>query len=329
MNPPPELSTLIDPENERGKQLYEAYQHRYFEFIDQLPLTLRRAAQEDRTFLGAPTKKKFTGFAGVNPIYTGIPWLFWELFCELDDARFLDLAAAGGYFALASILLDHLIDQQVQQPTTTLLLARAFDHEGGRLLRKEFSSTAQFWDDFDRLFAEFLSALSLEQDIQLDPRKLAIENHLAMAQGKMCPMVIAVAALSSLTAQKDLLGRVELSLKYTFAAGQFHDDALDLEMDVSNEHATFLISQLTPPAVLEAQRRPTWEEVLAENEAAWLDVTHLESALTWYGKAVDVLGGLRCASWRAYLAQYTATARQHRKHFLSQHIVNKMKKISV
>ena len=109
-------------EKSRAADLLARLDRAYFHFVDGLPGPLRILALKRGTYVGTASDAPFEGVSTMNPGVTCTPWLFWELVETLDDERILGVAGAGTLVVLASVLLDHMVDGQAENPGGTSLL---------------------------------------------------------------------------------------------------------------------------------------------------------------------------------------------------------------
>lgn len=308
----------------RAEKLLEQFEARYAKFNRHLPPSLRQLAQAESTYLGEITEAPFSGLRAMNPLITRTPWLFWETFKNLEDEILLQLAEAGVCMALASVLIDHLADGQVPNPGSLMLFRQSLQDRALSLYRRNFPSDSQFWIEYQRLSEEYIAALQMEIDSQSDPNLFTIENFQGFAAGKVSPMVVTIAALAESSAQIDLLAPVEASMRFSYVAGQIHDDILDWQDDLEKRHLTFFLTKLSADHDYETGSWPGVEELKALNDKKWLDVKQLYLAIEWFDRALEAVDGIDCPGWEFYLREYRTVAEEDQQSALAKHLVEKL-----
>jgi hypothetical protein len=290
-----------------------------------LPPPLESLARRKSTFLGSPGDEAFQGVPDLNPVLAGTPWLFWELFSGLDDEVFLHIAEAGALYVLASIVLDHIIDGQAEPAHAMALFHQALYENGVARFRAALPSTSGFWGQFDRLAADHLRGLAAELDAQSNPHRLTLETFLAMAHGKVGPIVTTVAALAEASRRPGVLGPIEASLKHIAVASQLLDDVGDWEHDAHVGHLTYYMAHVLPPDAWQSESRPSADELQGRIDAEWADVDHLRMVIEWLDRAVDAVGSLECPRWVKYVDGYRTLADQHLTTAMARHFVRVLK----
>ncbi|MCJ7621956.1 MAG: hypothetical protein MUO76_00515 [Anaerolineaceae bacterium] len=320
---------LILPQDDRAARLLEGFDLRYDQFARELPDPLRAQAGVGGTFKGRQNDEPFIPSTGTNIIYTCTPWIFWELFCDMEDQHFLEIAFAGGLISLASVLMDHIIDQQVDQPHLIAVLHLALFQRGVSALQALFPTNSRFWSHFQRLNSEHLHSLAIELDLQTNPKALSEEDFQAMAGGKVSPVVITIAAFAAAVDRIDILEPIESSLKHTFIAGQMHDDVLDWQYDLEASHCTYFLSRYLLTEDEQTQKWPTAEDILEKMETNWEDTGQLDMAVEGYKCAIEAVAGLDCDRWVSALEGTIQTAEEHKRELYRVHVVRAIKQAVV
>lgn len=315
-------------EDSRAHQLYSQFEGLYFRFVEELPQDLGALALRGSTFKGVADETPFEGFSGINPIYTCTPWLFWEQFRNLPEEQLLHIASSGAFFSLASALMDHLIDGQFEDSEAMAGLQGAFYQRGVAGFKETFPDGVNFWKTFRRLNREHLLGLSIELEMQLYPRKFTIESLELTAGGKVCPMLVTVAALAEATDQPDLLAPIELSFKHTFIGGQVHDDVLDWRKDFEEGHFTYFLHQLAPPFAWSEEGKPTIEALEERLRSEHLDVKYIDWAKGRYESALEAVSGIACEAWVVVINEYLEIAEEHKKELMFDHFATRVKEIA-
>jgi hypothetical protein len=130
------MTELRLPEGDRTAGLLARLDDAYIEFVSRLPPPLRDLYVRKTTF---------TGPSSMFPGITCTPWLFWETTRDVDDELFLQLALGGSLVVLASVILDHLVDDQVAQTAKTTLLHQALFEEGTAQFRAGMPPEHSIW----------------------------------------------------------------------------------------------------------------------------------------------------------------------------------------
>ena len=305
----------------RAARLLESLDARYFKFANDLPSPLRDVALMEGTIVGQPIDEPFQGPSKINPLITCTPWLFWDTFSGLSDEIFLGISEAGAFIALASVIMDHLVDGQATWPEAMALFHHALYDRGVAGYRAMFPSTSTFWNHFDRLTKEYFSALGAEITTQSEPEQLTLDNFLAFAGGKVSPMTTTIAALSQASDQPFVVEPVEASFRHSFVAGQVHDDVLDWRSDINDRHLTFFLTQLAPPEKWKAVEWPSVDELEANNDSDWIDVNYFDLVIAHFDRCIEVVEGIQCDGWRKYVVQYKGVAEEHQRAAVARHLL--------
>ena len=195
------MSSVEPPEGSRADRLLSIHKTRLTELFLQLPQPLRDLARSKRAF------RDFQPETGLNSAQdpAASPWYFWDTFCCLEDDTFLKLAEAGAMLYLSSIVLDHLVDGHLEESGAMALLYKALHDHGVSTLHNIFPRTSEFWSHFERLNVEHLRGLSAEVEARSKPKQFIRENMIVMAQGKVCPGVVTIAAMAEASEQRHIL----------------------------------------------------------------------------------------------------------------------------
>lgn len=304
----------------RAVHLFHALEGRYRSFASRLPPPLDGLAWQQAAFLGTADDIPFEGIASLNPVLAGTPWLFWDLFHQLEDEKLLDIAEAGMFYVLASVVLDHSIDGQFPLPEAVTLFHQTLYGAAWERYRLVFPSSSPFWAHFDRLAAEHLCGLAMEVASQNDPKQLTVENFPIMPHGKVAPIVTTIAALAEASGQPALLAPVEDSLKYIAVASQLLDDIGDWQDDLAVRHLTHFLAGLAPSETWAAGPWPNAETLQARIDADWLDIDALGEVKRSLELAIEAVEGYHCPGWVEYVQGYWARADRHQSRFIARHL---------
>jgi len=263
----------------------------------------------------------------MNAVITCLPWLFWEQYSVLSDELFLRIAAAGAFLGMASVLMDHLIDQQAESPGEVALLHQALYEAGVAGYRTTFDSHSAFWDQYDRLAREHVSGMAIELHAQVDPLCLTPETFHAMACARIAPMLTVVAALAEAVQRPGLRPAIESSIRPVIVAGQMYDDIGDWQEDFEAGRVTYYLTRLRPPQAWQSADPPLVEEVRQAIDADWADVDHLRMVIGWFDEAISALDDLECCAWRKWVTEYRVAAEQHQTIFVARHLARSLKSL--
>lgn len=314
------MTRLVLEENTRQSMLHAALDERFFEFVAGLPEELRELASSKSTYLGAPEQEAFESMSQLNPVLVSTPWMFWETFCELEDEMFLLLSEAGAYFVLASIVVDHLVDGQAEQPEATAVFHQALYARGLACFGEVFPSSSAFWSHFDRLSFAHRDGLANELMAQRAPASLTLEKLVFQAHGKVSPIVTTMAGFAHATGQAHILDPIEESLKDIAVASQLLDDIGDWEEDHAVRHATFYLTRLAPLGSWERQKWPDLDAMRRRLEAEWLDLEYLRLVMDWLDKSIRAVKGVACSAWKAYVRGYQELTDKHMTRAVARHM---------
>ena len=301
---------------------------------------MRDLALHRSTYAGADVPGEIAGFSSINPLYTALPWVFRELFADLPQARFLVLAEAGAFLGIASVLLDHLNDDQLERPGAAFLLQQAFSSAGLAGLRQEIPASSPFWSHFDRLTELQLHGLALELELQGQPARFDDRSFRLIAEAKAAPVLIGLAALLYATTRglKDseglpgMLDAVELSLDAVersldalFQAGQMLDDVLDWREDLRSGHLTGFLARTSDKDLWEQAVDVRIERLEAVVRSGWLDIEDLQRAIERFGEAEESAAPLSCAAWMEFVRFYRSEAEEVKRRLVAERAGEKIK----
>lgn len=311
------LSSLTDP---RARRLLSALDEAYFQFTSSLPSFLGDLAISEEIIYGGQGQGDFKGPSTLNPLITCSPWLFWEAFQSLDDGLFTRIAAAGMFISLSSVMLDHLVDDQMPHPALAVLLQQAVHQQGISLFRQVFPADSAFWKSFDSYSREYLAALGLEQQAQQLKLALTLDQFEASAGGKVLPMLTTITALSLATSQTNLLNPIDASFRASYIAGQLHDDLLDWRSDLQKGHLTYTLTTLLPAHPWQGGSLPSLPELENQVEITRSDLAAFNQVLTCFDRALAAVEGITCPAWISYLQEYRSIAEQHQRACVARHL---------
>lgn len=322
------MNRLKTPTDARALALLGGLDERYSKFAGSLPAPLDECALQYSTFSGKPTQEQLGGLSRMNAVITCIPWLFWESFRQLPDDLFLEIAEAGALLGMASVLLDHLIDEQTESSGQVALLHQALYEAGAAGYRRVFASDCAFWTQYDRLGKEHLSGMALELSARANPYLLTPEAFQRLAVARIAPMLTVVAALAQAVEDWSLLSTLEASIKPIIIAGQMYDDIGDWREDYEEGHVTYYLTRLMPLEAWQAAEWPSVEQLQQSIEADWHDVEHLRMVINWFDQGLSAAHGLECRAWVEYINEYRAAADQHLKMLVARHLLRTIGSLS-
>ncbi len=308
------------PKDPKAAELFSQLNTRYFDFADRLPPPLVTLARTINTFRGYPGNQPFENIASLNPVLAASPWLFWEMFQDVNDDLFLTIAEAGMLFVLASVILDHIVDGQGNSLDELCLFHQALYHGGVSKFREVLPRSSFYWTHFDRLAASHLKGLATELSIQSDPQQLTLNSLFVMAHGKVAPIVNTSAALSYASSQSEILSSIETSLNHIATASQLLDDIGDWKQDIQVRHLTYFLAQCAP---LTEWQSPTWpmaDDIQKYIDDSWIDTDHMDLVIKWLDEAVNAVQNLNCPAWIEYVNGYRKRSVQHLTNFYTYHL---------
>jgi hypothetical protein len=294
--------------NDRASELLTRLDTRYSEFSDQLPCSLRKLARQKGTFLVSQGEGSFDRVSDLKPVLAGAPWLFWDVFDDLDDDVFFHVAEAGAFYVLASLVLDNLIDQQVRCSEVAFLLYQALLQKGITQFQRLFASNSPFWDHFERLSELHLEGLILELRLRSGKESFTEKAFVEIAKAKGSTVVTTIAALTQLSDQIDIFRSLESSINHGVAAALFGDDLRDWKEDLKAKRLTYFLSSLAPPSTWHSTSWPSVVETRILIAAKWANVRHLQSMVDRLDHALKDVDGIDCPGWKEYLSYYRELA---------------------
>lgn len=322
------MNRLDFPNGSRPWVLLNELDRRFLFFLSILPESLATLASQNGTFLGAPDPSPFGGVVSLNPVLAGMPWLFWEEFSSFDNDTFLTIAEAGASFVLASILLDHLIDHQAENPGHSSLLHQALYEHGVHLYRGLLPSPHWFWDQFERLALDHMKGLGKELLLQDGKHEVGWEDLEIMAHGKVSPIVVTVAALATLSDKQALLKPIEDSLKHIAIASQLLDDIGDWEDDLNTGHLTFYLQQVASDLPQLDSEKVEAFQVQRRIDLEWQDVNYLKRVMEFLKQSKDSVSGIQCSGWIEYIDDYIMQTEEHLDAAMARHLLGVLRKVS-
>jgi hypothetical protein len=315
------LNRLKRPTDARALALLERLDRRYRELAQALPPPIDQRALQYSTFAGRPSQEPLAGLSQMNAVVTCLPWLFWELFRELRDDLFLRIAWAGAVYGMASVLMDHLLDEQTELPGEAALLHQSLYEAAVAGYRGLFDRGSAFWSRYDRLGREHVSGMALELSARANPGVLTAEGFYALGSARIAPMLTVVAALAQAAGQPALLSTLEASIKPVIVAGQMLDDIQDWQEDLEAGRITYYLTRVIPAGAGQSAKLPAVEEVQHSIDANWSDVEHLRMVINWFDQGLSAVDGLECRAWVEYVNEYRAAAEQHQKELAAHHLL--------
>ncbi|MGH2627838.1 MAG: hypothetical protein ACRDHY_14445 [Anaerolineales bacterium] len=289
-------------------------------FLGSLPPAVREIGLRQSAYTGRPGDEAFTGIGPLNPVLVGTPWHFGEIFAALPEGEFLGLAEAGALHVLASVVADHLVDDQVERHGASVLLHQALIDGAFVRFRDLMGPDADFWSRFDSLSARHLKALAEEIEIQQSRRAVSESSLEAMAAGKVAPIVVTVTALAHRARRVDILPGLEDSLAKIAAASQLLDDVIDWRQDLARHHWTHFLARFPSEGWAASESWPTEEWIEERMRAGWQDVDALTRAGDWMAQSLAALGDLACPAWRDYVEGYSLLTTSHLNYAVAGHL---------
>lgn len=232
------------PQGQKPQKMFFKLNEAFRSFALDLPPLLQDLSQKLETFTGGSNGNILEGFSDVNPLYSLTPFLFWESFSEIAERDFLDIATAGAFLSFASILTDHLSDNEVADVPAINQLENSIYRFSERNFIRQFPSESEFWEHYWRLWSIHEQGLSLEIDFQSKKREMPWEVFNSITKAKMAPIIVTAAGFCAFINNWEIFEGIEESLNLISLGGQLFDDILDWEPDNMNNHRTFFLSHL-------------------------------------------------------------------------------------
>lgn len=315
-----ELIALRLPEGSRAEKLLARMNNAYQAWAASLPEPLQGAAQRRRIFTREPGKELLRGPSGLNPGLTCTPWLFWDLCRGVEDERFVRLATAGSMLVLASVLQDHLVDEQSDDPAMALLLKDALWQQGLAHFQSSFSNRSGFWDYLFRLSEEHRMGLAREVACRRNASLMSDDTFCEMVRAKFAPIVITMAAFLIETGMEGALAAVEESIKSLALASQWLDDLGDWKEDLAARRPTYFLQSLAPDIDWQRSAWPSAEDLQARIDDSWLDLEVLQRIKRRLGEAERQTEPFGCEGWSSYLEGYRRIAEEHARQATARHL---------
>jgi hypothetical protein len=256
----------------------------------------------------------------LNPVLVGTPWHFGDLFAAVSEVEFVGLAEAGMLHVLASVVADHLVDDQVEGRGEAVLLEHALSQGAVVRFRDIMGPDADFWSGFDRLCARHLEALAKEVELQKRRGAVAETSLEAMAAGKVAPIVVTVAALARRAGRETVLPALEESLGKIAAASQLLDDVNDWRQDLDHRHWTHFLGRLEPEGRGVSDPWPTAAWIEERIRVGWQDVEAFTRVGEWLEESLAALDDLDCPAWRNYVEGYRLLTASHLNYAVAAHL---------
>lgn len=304
--------------------LLRLHDERIFRLLRDLPPPLNSLALHHNTFVGPAPPLVDLEPSIRSPAAALLPWLFWETFGDLDDETFLTIAEAAGCHLLASIVLDHLIDSQAADPASSALLYKGLIDRGVSLLTELFHSESGFWQHFHRLAREHLVGLATELAGRADPRQLSHEVAVRMAQAKVSPGILTLAAMTEAAGARGWLESIEKSIRHVGVASQLIDDARDWRTDAEARHITYFLTCLAPTEAWASATWPSTDELESRIQTEWLDTDHYRKAIVEIDRAIEQVHDIYCPRWTNYVHEKRIQTDRLLKATLAGHLIRQL-----
>lgn len=314
------MSQLKLVEGSRASQLFHRLEETFEGFLEQLPPGVAELARQQAAYYGNFNREPFGGLSVLNPVLVSTPWLFWECFQELDDKTLLDIAGAGAFYVLASVVLDHLVDSQASEPGALTIYHQALYSQAASRYRAVFPAASPFWGHFQRLENAHLSGLAAEVYTQSHPAEFTRQTLASIAQGKVSPITTTLVALSIASGRPEWIPALEASLNHIAVASQLLDDIGDWQADFQNRHLTYFLAQLAGAHPWLQAEPPSLEMLEARLLADWTDTINLKQVKQDLDRSLEAAQGLNCPAWQSYVEGYRSLTDEHLERTIKQHL---------
>jgi hypothetical protein len=221
---------------------------------------------------------------------------------------------------LASILLDHLVDGQIEARGPGSQLYNALCESAKVAFQAVFAADSPFWSHYHRLGQAHQAGLALEAEAQQDADLFSDQGLETITRGKVAPMVVTMAALSEASDQPALLAPIERSLGHCARAYQLLDDVKDWQEDLEARHLTYYLARLAPREAWNGADWPSVGEIQRRIDAGWVDVEHLRLVLQWLDDTIEAVEGIDCSGWIEYIAARRELADEQLTYAAARHL---------
>jgi hypothetical protein len=314
------LTQLNLPDGSRAWQLFKHLEETFANFLLKLSPAIKELAQQQGAYHGDFDRTPFGGLGTLNPVLVGTPWLFWDCFEELDDEMLLRIAEAGGFYVLASVVLDHLVDKQVFEPGMLTIYHQILYSQGVREFHLIFPAASPFWSDFQRLEARHLNGLATEVYLQSHPAGFTSQTLATIAHGKVSPIITTLVALSFAIERLQNIPALEASLDHIAVASQLLDDIGDWQVDLKNQHMTYFLAELAKTQISTHPDWPSQEALELKLQSEWVDIIHLKQVMQGLDLAIESVRGLDCPDWLRYVEGYRTLTDGHLDRTITLHL---------
>lgn len=308
--------------NDRARELVWSLDKRYQAWASQLSVFFQDLAFSESTFTGRPGDKFYQLSSSVNPVNMHSPWLFWEMFEELDDDYFLRIAEAGAFWSLSAVVTDHLVDGQSENPPLATLFQQKLLQNSLSCFREIFPSSSPFWGSLERYETIYTEGLGVEAYAQKHPESLTYNTFVKSAKAKASSMLVTIAAYAEASDQPYLLKPIEKSIQYCALAGQLYDDFLDWQEDRLNGHITWVLLEL----MRNGERNDETgfpSQTSGDNQVRdWKDLDILKDVVNRFAQAEEAVKELNCPGWKRFLSVYRELVLKEQKASAARHIRN-------
>ena len=308
---------IVFPDDGRRALLRDEVDQEYSKFVGRLPTPLRDYACLRSTYTGKSGSDRLGGIFNLNPLVVAAPWLFWDAF-PLDAESLCVIAKAGSFLGASYVILDHLIDDQVEEPALASLLQQALFERALQLFRTQLGPTTPFWFHLDRLWADLRDSLVFEWQRQRNPYPISVDEFRSMAAAKSVPLIITIAALSQMSNKPNLLDEAEKSLREVGSAVQLWHDVGDWRNDYRSKHITYFLSEIMRRFIKEQKSAslhdistyflnygyPTLYDIDELIKSHELEVEFLNLSHEWFCKAFYHAESIDSSIWSMYLDQW-------------------------
>jgi hypothetical protein len=306
----------------RPGRLLEELNNRYREWVHGLSNPLSSLALQQGTFLGESSEGIIDGLSKLNPAITCLPWLFWEISSKLGDKDFCTLSEASAYHILASIVLDHALDNQVEDNSATFLFHKALYTNGIMKFREALPAHEMFWESFDRLSRDHIEGLGLELHSRNHPDLLTQESFQRITNGKVSPFITAIWAFVFALGQASIRDPLASSLRHVSEASCLLDDIWDWEMDLESGHLTYFLARLVPPNYQTELHLLAKEDLRELVDVEWVEIEHFQLVINCFDEAINDVEMIECPAWIEYIRGYRDLALDHSKVAMARRITS-------